>query len=133
MKRRDFVTGALTGAVVGTGAVILTKKTALDPGTPQNPGNSPNVGGKFHEWKMGTTWPKNFPGLGTGAQRLADLISSMSNERLNIKLYAAGELVPAFETFDAVREGTAECGHAASYYWVAKHKSTPFFCALPGG
>ena len=103
MKRRDFVTGALTGAAVGAGAVILTKKTALDPGTPQNPGNSPNVGGKFHEWKMVTTWPKNFPGLGTGAQRLADLISSMSNERLNIKLYAAGEFVPAFETFDAVR------------------------------
>ena len=133
MKRRDFVTGALTGAAVGAGAVILTKKTTLNPGTPQDPGNSPNVGGKFHEWKMVTTWPKNFPGLGTGAQRLADLISSMSNERLNIKLYAAGELVPAFETFDAVREGTAECGHAASYYWVAKHKSTPFFCALPGG
>ena len=52
MKRRDFVTGALTGAVVGAGAVILTKKTTLDPGTPQDPGNSPSVGGKFHEWKM---------------------------------------------------------------------------------
>ena len=45
MKRREFVTGALTGAAVGAGAVILTKKTTLDPGTPQDPGNSTNVGG----------------------------------------------------------------------------------------
>ena len=82
---------------------------------------------------MVPTWPKNFPGFGTGTQYLTDLISSMSGRPLNIKLYAAGELVPAFETLDAVREGTTECGQAAPYYWVAKHKSTPFFCALLGG
>ena len=57
---------------------------------------------------MVTTWTKTFPGLGTGAQYLANLIGSMSGGRLKIKLYAAGKLVPAFETFDAVREGTAE-------------------------
>lgn len=133
MKRRDFVTGAITGVVVGAGATILAKSTTLQPGTPSEPGKSSAISRSLHEWKMVTTWPKNFPGLGTGAQYLADLISSMSGGRLNIKLYAAGELVPAFETFDAVREGTAECGHAAPYYWVAKHRSTPFFCALPGG
>ena len=57
----------------------------------------------------------------------------MSDGRLIVKLYAAGELVPAFEAFDAVREGKAEMSHDASYYWVAKHKAFPFFCTVPGG
>ena len=82
---------------------------------------------------MVTTWPKNFPGVGTGAQDLADLIGSMSGGRLKVKLFAAGELVPAFEVFDAVREETAECGHSVAYYWIAKNKSIPFFGAVPGG
>ena len=44
---------------------------------------------------MVTTWPKNFPGLGVGAQRLADRITAMSDGRLTIEVYSAGELVPA--------------------------------------
>ena len=55
--------------------------------------------------------PEIVPGAGTNAQYLAELIGSMCEGRLKIKLFAAGELVPAFEVFDAVREGTAECGH----------------------
>ena len=133
MNRRNFLAGAVTGAAIGSSAVLLTQNNNLQPGTPTKPEESPTISGKMHEWKMVTTWPKNFPGLGTEAQKLADLIHFMSGRQLSIKLYAAGELVPAFETFDAVHEGTAECGHAAPYYWVAKHKSTLFFCALPGG
>ena len=82
---------------------------------------------------MVTTWPKNFPGLGTSAQRIADRITAMSDGRLKVKLYAAGELVPAFEVFDAVREGTAEMSHSSAAYWVAKHKSAPFFSSVPSG
>ena len=84
-------------------------------------------------WKMVTTWPRNFPGMGTGAQRIADRIGELTDGRMEVRLYAAGELVPAFEAFDAVRDGIAEMTHDASYYWVAKHKSTPFFCTVPGG
>ncbi|MEN8175179.1 MAG: twin-arginine translocation signal domain-containing protein, partial [Pseudomonadota bacterium] len=58
------------------------------------------------KWKMVTTWPKNFPGLGTGANNLARLISEMSGGRLSVKVYGANELVPAFEVFDAVSRGT---------------------------
>lgn len=84
-------------------------------------------------WKMVTTWPKNFPGLGTGAQRIADSIDAMSAGRLHVELYAAGKLVPPFEVFDAVREGVAEMSHDAAYYWVDKNKSTPFFTTVPAG
>ncbi|MDP6952877.1 MAG: TRAP transporter substrate-binding protein [Alphaproteobacteria bacterium] len=136
MKRRDFLGGAATGAVIAGGAVYLAatnKPAPMEPGMPEAPGNAPAVNTGVHEWKMVTTWPKNFPGAGTAAQGLADAITAMSDGRLTIKLFAAGEMVPAFESFDAVREGIADCSHDAAYYWVAKNKSIPFFCAVPGG
>ena len=60
---------------------------------------------------MVTSWPRDFPALGTGANRLAEAIGKMSNGRLTIKVYGANELVPPFEVFDAVERGTAEMGH----------------------
>ena len=69
-------------------------------GTPEKPGKASSTLKKTYNWKMVTTWPKNFPGLGTGAQRLVDNIKTMSEGRLNIKLFAGGELVPPFESFD---------------------------------
>ncbi|MEH6367882.1 MAG: TRAP transporter substrate-binding protein [Pseudomonas marincola] len=86
----------------------------------------------FH-WKMVTAWPKNYPGLGTAAERLAERIATMSNGRLTIKVYAAGELVPALEVFDAVSRGTAEIGHGAAYYWKGKVPAAQFFTAVPFG
>ncbi len=82
---------------------------------------------------MITAWPKNFPGLGTGAQRIANAITEMSDGALEVKLYAAGELVPPLEVFDAVAQGTAEMGHAAAGYWTGKNKSLAFFAVVPGG
>ena len=72
-------------------------------------------------WKMVTSWPKNFPGLGTSAERLAERINAMSAGRLTVKVYAAGELVPALEVFDAVSRGTAEMGHGTPYYLSLIH------------
>ncbi|VXD04789.1 conserved exported hypothetical protein [Pseudomonas sp. 8Z] len=86
----------------------------------------------FH-WKMVTTWPKNAPGTGTAAERLAERINAMSAGRLTVKVYAAGELVPALEVFDAVSRGTAELGHGAPYYWKGKVPAAQFFGAVPFG
>ena len=69
---------------------------------------------KNFQWKMVTTWPKNFPGLGTGANYLARIIEEMSEGRIKIKVYGGGELVPPLGIFDAVSRGTAEMG--ASYH-----------------
>jgi TRAP-type mannitol/chloroaromatic compound transport system substrate-binding protein len=84
-------------------------------------------------WKMVTTWPKNFPGLGTSAEELAKNITKMSNGRLDVKVYAAGELVPALEVFDAVSRGTAEMGHSTAYYWKGKAPAVQFFSSVPFG
>ena len=82
---------------------------------------------------MVTTWPKDFPGLGTGANRLAKSIGEMSGGQLEVKVYGAGELVPALGVFDAVSGGTAEMGHGGAYYWKGKHEATQFFSAVPFG
>ncbi|MGE5153272.1 MAG: TRAP transporter substrate-binding protein [Bdellovibrio bacteriovorus] len=86
-----------------------------------------------HKWKMVTTWPKNFPGLGTGANNLAALIGEMSGGRIEVKVYGGGELVPPFEIFDAVSRGTAEMGHGSAYYWKGKSEAAQFFSTVPFG
>jgi len=88
---------------------------------------------KRYRWKMVTTWPKNFPGLGTGANNFAKMIGEMSEGRLSIKVYGAGELVPALGCFDAVSRGTAEVGHGAAYYWKGKALAAQFFATVPFG
>ena len=95
--------------------------------------NSPAKASNNIEWKMVTSWPKGAPGVGTTAQRLADRITSMSGGRLNVKLYAGGELVPPLEVFDAVSSGQAEMAHTASFFWQGKAKSSVFFTTVPFG
>ena len=124
MKRRELIAGL--GALGAAGLAGCSQSTDSAKGA---------AGGKAErfEWKMYTTWPKNFPGLGTGAQYLADTIGKLSNGRLTIKLYGAGERVPALEVFDAVSRGSAEMGHGAAYYWKGKSPAAPFFTAVPFG
>ena len=79
------------------------------------------------EWKMVTTWPPGFPVLQKGAERFADNIRVMSNGRLNIKVYAGGELIPPLQTFEAVSQGSVEMGHGSAYYWAGKVPEAQFF------
>ncbi len=85
------------------------------------------------KWKLVTTWPKNYPGLGSAPENFAKKVEAMSGGRLQVKVFGAGQLVPAFEVFDAVSQGTAQMGHGASYYWTGKSKATGFFTAVPFG
>ncbi len=112
--RRAFLAGA--GAAAGAAAFP-----------------APAISQSRVRWRMLTTWPKNFPGVGIAAQRIADRIGALSDGQMEVKLFAAGEFVPAFEMFDAIREGKADMGHDAPYYWIAKQKACAFFCSVPGG
>jgi len=86
-----------------------------------------------YQWKLVTSWPKNFPGLGKAPETFARYVQDMSGGRLKIKVYGAGELVPGFEVFDAVSQGTAQMGHAGSYYWKGKMPASTIFTAIPFG
>ncbi|MBR3370293.1 MAG: TRAP transporter substrate-binding protein [Rhodobacteraceae bacterium] len=84
-------------------------------------------------WRMVTTWPRNFPGLGTGAQRVADRITAASDGALTVEVFAAGEMVPALQSLDAVIDGSAEMSHGAAYYWQNKSVGLSFFTGVPFG
>jgi len=86
-----------------------------------------------YRWKLVTTWPKNLPGLGAAPENFARYVNEMSNGRLEVRVFGAGEIVPAFEVFDAVSQGAAEVGHGASYYWKGKIPAAVFFTAVPFG
>ena len=91
------------------------------------------TGGEHFQWKMITTWPKNFPGLGFAAENFARSVEEMSNGRLTVHVYGAGEIVPALGVFEAVSEGIVDAGHGAAYYWKGKVPASVFFTAVPFG
>ena len=120
MERRKFLTGS-AAAAGGVAAVAASAfpKPALSQGR--------------LSWRMVTTWPKNFPGLGTGANLVADLIKKASDGRIEVTVFGAGEIVPAFEAMDAVASGTVEMGHGAPYYWKGKVAAAQYLAAMPFG
>ncbi|MDA0703414.1 MAG: TRAP transporter substrate-binding protein [Proteobacteria bacterium] len=85
------------------------------------------------ELKMVSTWPRDFPGLGTGAQRLAQRITDMTEGAVKVEYFAAGERVGAFDSFDEVASGNAEAYHGADYYWKGKHPGYAYFTGVPFG
>ncbi len=85
------------------------------------------------KWRMVTSWPKRLPGPGMSAERIADRVRALSGGKLDIAVYAAGEVVPAFEVLDAVGNGVADIGHTASFYWQGKMPAAAFFTTVPFG
>ncbi len=118
MDRRSFIKSA---GFAGAGAVAASTLAA------------PAIAQGNQTWRMVTTWPKNFPGMGVGAQRLADRITAASGGRLTIQVYSAGELVPGLQALDAVIDGNAEMSHGAAYYWQNKSTGLSFFTGVPYG
>jgi len=126
VSRRNIIRGA---GIVGAAAIVA----ACDNGANNKADGGPTILSKKRSLKMVTSWPKNFPGTGTGAARLAKRIEDLSDGLITIKVYAAGELVGALESFDAVSEGKADMYHAAEYYWQGKSPAFNFFAAVPMG
>ena len=118
MKRRRFLKGAAVAGAAGAAASSFP---------------APAISQGRMEWRMVTTWPKNFPGLGTGAELLAEMITKGTDGRLTVKVFGGGEIVPPFESMDAVASGTVEMGHGAPYYWKGKEAATQFLAAFPFG
>ena len=119
MKRRKFLKSL--GGTVALTSLLTTS-------------SSPKAKDKTeYRWKMVTSWPKNFPGLGVGAENLANLITNLSNNRIKIKVFGANELVPPLEVFDFVSKGGAELGHSGAYYWKGKSQACQFFSSVPFG
>ena len=97
MKRRDFITKA--GVAAGAGVVAASSLS------------TPALASKKVELNIVATWGRDFPGLGTGAQRFAQRITDMSDGRIQVTYYAANERVKAFDSFDEVASGNSQMYH----------------------
>jgi TRAP-type mannitol/chloroaromatic compound transport system substrate-binding protein len=111
LKRTAIAGGAATAATLATPAIAQSRK----------------------EMVIVSTWPRDFPGLGISAQRLAARITELSEGRITTQYFAAGERVGAFDSFDEVASGNAQAYIAADYYWKGKHPGWAFFTSVPFG
>ena len=84
------------------------------------------------KWKMVMPWSKGLLFYDM-AQHFADSVALASGGRLEIKLFSAGELVGAMESFDAVSKGSAEVGHDWPGYWQGKDQNFVSFASVPFG
>ncbi|MCS7018746.1 MAG: TRAP transporter substrate-binding protein [Cytophagales bacterium] len=128
LKRRNFLKKT-TWAAIGSSTVLAAcKQEHAQPNT-----QKANKSDKIFRWKMVTTWPPHFPVLGENVDKFAKLVEKMSEGRIQIQVYGAGELIPANEVFDAVSLGAVELGHSAPYYWAGRVQASQFFASIPFG
>lgn len=121
IKRREFVKKAGLGVAATAGlAPSLFQPSMINAQT-------------TFSWRMTTAWPPGFPALQEGAVRLGRLVETMTQGRLRIRVFAAGELLPGLGGFDAARAGTIEMNHAASYFWAGVAPQAQFFTTVPFG
>jgi TRAP-type mannitol/chloroaromatic compound transport system substrate-binding protein len=121
----------LTAMIVLLFSMLVMKKS--DEPSIHLSSTSESTPTQIYQWKMVTSWPKNTPGLGVGAEKIAQVINEMSNGRLQIHVYGANELVPALGVFDAVSAGSVEMGHSGAYFWRGKIPAAQFFTSIPFG
>jgi TRAP-type mannitol/chloroaromatic compound transport system substrate-binding protein len=116
MLRRSFLKGSIGASTAAASAL-----------------SAPAIAQGIKELDLVTSWPQGLPGLGTSAERLAKRIADISGGRLRVRMFAAGEMMGAFEVFDAVSAGLADMYHSAEYYWVEKSPAFAYFCTVPYG
>src|SRR5258705_13278855 len=117
MKRRDFI--KVTGLGVAGAATITAPAIAQ---------SMPEI-----KWRMPTSWPKSLDTLYGGAEMMAKAVGEATDNKFQIQVFAAGEIIPALQVLDAVSNGTVEIGHTASYYYFGKDPTFAFGTSVPFG
>jgi TRAP-type mannitol/chloroaromatic compound transport system substrate-binding protein len=116
MKRREFLKAAGAG---------ITASTIAAPAIAQS---MPEL-----RWRLTASWPKSLDTLYGGCEYFAKRIAEITDNRFQIQVFAAGEIVPGLQVLDAVQNGTVEMGNTALYYYWGKDPAFTFGTALPFG
>jgi TRAP-type mannitol/chloroaromatic compound transport system substrate-binding protein len=117
MRRRDFI--KVTGMGVAGAATMAAPAIAQ---------SMPEI-----KWRMPASWPKSLDTLYGGADVLVKAVAEATDNKFQIQLFAAGEIVPGLQVLDAVQNGTVEMGHTASYYYFGKDPTFTFGTSVPFG
>jgi TRAP-type mannitol/chloroaromatic compound transport system substrate-binding protein len=118
MNRRKFLAGS--GAAVASAAAV-SQAVAQTPSLPQI------------KWRCASSFPKSLDTIYGGAELIAKRVEQLTSGKFQIRVFAAGEIVPAFGVVDAIQQNTVECAHTASYYFVGKNKTFAFDTTIPFG
>jgi len=116
MKRREFLQAAGVG---------LSVSAVAAPAIAQS---MPEL-----KWRLTASWPKSLDTLYGGCEYFARRVAEMTDNRFQIQVFAAGEIVPGLQVLDAVQNGTVEMGNTALYYYWGKDPAFTFGTALPFG
>lgn len=121
MKRRTFL-GAALGGLTACG------------GQPSAATDAPAIAtGKRIKWRLASSFPRSLDTIFGAADVLAERVSAMTDGAFQIRVYPAGELVPALQVMDAVQQGTVHIGQTASYYYIGKNPALAFDTCVPFG
>src|SRR5260221_8401955 len=116
MKRREFLKAAGAG---------VTASALAAPAVAQS---MPEL-----KWRLTASWPKSLDTLYGAADYMSKRIAELSENKFQIQVFAAGEIVPGLQVLDAVQNGTVEMGGTASYYYFGKDPTFAFGTAVPFG
>ena len=116
MKRRDFLKVTAAGAAA----------TAV--AAPAIAQSSPEV-----KWRLTSSFPKSLDTIYGGGEYLAKQVAEMTDNKFQIQVFAAGEIVPGLQALDATSNGTVELSHTVSYYYVGKDPTFAIFSSVPFG
>ncbi|HYZ31161.1 MAG TPA: TRAP transporter substrate-binding protein [Crenalkalicoccus sp.] len=108
-------------AMLGAGAAAALAAPALAQGRPEL------------RWRLASSFPRSLDVLFGTAERMAQRVAAITDNRFQIRTFPAGEIVGGLQVLDAVQAGTIECGHTPVYYYIGKDPAFAFFTALPFG
>src|SRR5258708_36796339 len=114
MKRREFLKVGATG---------MAASAVAAPAVAQS---MPEV-----KWRLTASWPKSLDTLYGACETFSKFVAEATDNKFQIQVFAAGEIVPALQVLDAVQNNTVEMCHTASYYFVGKDPTWALFCAAP--
>ena len=117
MKRRDFLKVSAAGAAA-VGAVT----------SPAIAQSSPEI-----KWRMTSSFPKSLDTIFNGATEFSKYVAEMTDNKFQIQVFAAGEIVPGLQALDATSNGTIEMSHTVSYYYVGKDPTFAIYASVPFG
>src|SRR5437879_7964019 len=116
MKRRDFLKVSAAGAAA----------TAV--ASPAIAQSSPEI-----KWRLTSSFPKSIDTIYGGAEQMAKYVAEMTDNKFQIQVFQAGEIVPGLQALDATQKGTVEMCHTVSYYYVGKDPTFAIFASVPFG
>ena len=116
MKRRQFLSAASAGLAASTIA-----SPAIAQAMPET------------KWRLTSSFPKSLDAIFGASEMFAKAVAEATDNKFQIQVFAAGEIVPGLQAADAVSNAAVEMAHTASYYYVGKDPTYAFGTAVPFG